>query len=641
MYYGVLIFILISLSGDCISALHGKRFGEITPVTILGIGFLMYICGCFEILFPGLVLVLAITVSIYGYCLGYLIIKKKWKEFLKNFFTRTFFLFAMVCILFFWGDNKQQTISADDLGHWMDCVKSMVYSGKFYTADTFSVSTFPTYPPFFGLIQYVVQAVRVKILNGAFNEGLMLFVLHSVIVMLCLPIIATVERNKGKWPGVITSMISVVLMTTVLFPLIVNRTMVDPLLAVAAAVMFALIAEKKQINHSSLYIGLLIPALVLMKDIGLLFSVFGLILLGAFSISERKYRLFTVSALGTMIAKGSWAMMIARYNAVDAKPASVDWMRYIKALFGLASYEEEYKNIAVANYRSSLFEQKFELNLRLINVSMPYWLCIVLVLMGYWFFVRYQERRCEDNPVGEKNYIYRRNLLVMIGLLIVFWFGLGGIYIDKFIQQEALSLASYDRYYNTVIGIVFFELILLLLMNFHQWKNKKLVFLLPVFLFMIFPIDYNISYVKREYYRYANRKRADANRFAQEMTEICEPDSHVYLVSQSSSGWWDYLVDKFMIRPYLAFQPISGDEYNWFFVEEKKTEDIYSVRMDRATWEELLFDSGTYDYVAIAEVDDYFLKEFSSLFDTESITARSIYKVDTENRCLVLLYKEN
>lgn len=639
MYYTVIIFIFLAFAGDTAGALHGKRFGEMMPVTVLSIGLILYVFGLIEQLYLGFLIVCIAAGLMYVWCFVSVIIKKKWKDFCSCFFTRTFFLFVVVCVVMLWGDYKQQGTTADDLGHWMDCVKSMVWSGKFYTANTFSVSSHSTYPPFISLLQYAVQIGQMKLFGGQFSEWLLFYVYHSLIVILCLPVLSCVEQKTKRWFSSVVSMLVVIIVPTILFQYIFNRTMIDPLLAVAAAVMFILIVSKEEIKTSKLYLGLLLPSLVLMKDLGLFFSVFGLLFLLIVSIKEKKIKTCLVPALGIIAAKVSWEIIIKRYNAVDPKSNHVNWFRYTKVLLGLAEYNEEYKNTSVQLYRNSLFDKKIQIGESLISTSMPYILFIVILLVLFFLEAYIIKKHRQDNSACQTDHSILNGIILSV-MIVIFWFGLGGVYADKFIYSEAVNLASFERYFNTVIAVILFEMVSLLLLNHHKWRKPKAIVILPIILILLSPNDGATSYLKREYYQNENKSREEANRFAEIITETCEINSYIYLVSQSGNGWWDYTVAKFMIRPGLALQSTANNDYNWRFIKEGNADDIYSKEMHREEWETIIFDSNKYQYVAIAKVDNYFIEEFEPMFETTSINNRSIYKIDRDNRKLELLFIE-
>lgn len=208
---------------------------------------------------------------------------------------------------------------------------------------------------------------------------------------------------------------------------------------------------------------------------------------------------------------------------------------------------------------------------------------------------------------------------------------------DKYIYTEAVALASYTRYVNTVINVLAVDLFLMVMTDKKIYNVRYSGILLAVII-AVSPINASVRFLSREDVRQEQQDRMDPDSFAEEILENCEVGSRIYLVSQRNRGW-DYLVIKFMSRPYISYQSIAGDDYNWSFAEQVDPADIYTKRMTIDLWREELFESNNYDYVAIARSDNYLQTEFISLFqDTDIIKPHSIYKIDHDNKILVPVF---
>ena len=634
----ILLFIVIILSGDALAVIHNGKFGEVTPVTIFGAGMVLYFFGIFENFFIGFVLLICLTGLIYAYCVGYLFFHKNHIiAIIKNYFNLTFASFVVVCIILLIGDYNQQATHSDDLEHWVDCVKVMTYSNKFYTAEQFSPSSFSTYPPFGGLIQYIAQAIQRGFFKGQFVEWLNFFVYHLCLYAIWLPVLSHAESRTKNVISVGASSIIALLLPTLLFPNIFKSTMIDPLLSVTAGVVFAIIIEIERIKYSELIIILSLVSLVLMKDLGLLFASFGLLLLIEKTYRQKRYYFCIISAISVIATKISWMTIISRYHAVDPKPNSVNWIKYIKVLLGFGTYEEAYKNEVVKRFRTLIFKNRVEFG-GIIRISLPFFFLMLIALAVTAMLVYLDMKYAHVETVFRSLYFY--NVIIITLMIFVFWFGLGGVYVDKFIETESVAFASHSRYFNTIINSVSVETIVILIINKYDWKLEKYVYYLTIMLFFIIPYDNTLQYIKQDLRLDEESSRSDANLFANEMKENCKTGSKVYIVSQNERGWFDYLVGKLMVRPLLAVQSTANNDYNWCFVEEADPNDIYSKQMSNEQWAHELFDNNEYDYVAISHVDDYFNKEFADMFESNIILEKAIYEVDRKERKLDLVFVE-
>lgn len=627
----LLCFIGILLSGDFLAVTRfNRKFGELTPFTLCAVSLLAYCFGLFHFLSAGVWFIGLSVVGIYAFGTFTIIKQKKCSGLKKAFLNPVFYIFIAVCLISLWGDYGQLANGYDDIGHWQDCVKTMVYLDDFY-ANPAGNSTFGTYPPFMAMIQYVVQMLNKNIIGAGFCEWMNVYIYHIFTFSLFLPVLVLIsEQNRCSKSILAVAGLSVMTLPTIFFQRIFTSTMIDPFLSVEAGVAFFLIAYRKKIWSSGLIISVLIPALVLTKDLGTLFAVFLLLFLLYCALKEKSYSLFIMSLGGAVLSNVSWTMVKTINHTVDAKPNAVNWLRYIGALFGKYDGIEDYKIESVTNYRTALFDKTAAVGNAFIKVNMCYFL-LILILVGLFIVWYFHKRKMNEHE------FLLPNLAVYTVMLAIFLFGLGGVYMDKYIHTEAVALASYTRYVNTVINVLVIELFLMVMTDSKIYNVRYSCILLAVII-AVSPIDASIQFLSREDVRQERQERMDADSFAAEIVENCKEGSRIYLVSQGNRGW-DYLVIKLMSRPYVSYQSIAGDDYNWSFAEQVDPADIYTKRMTIDIWREELFESDKYDYVAVARSDDYLQTEFISLFeDTDIIRPHSIYEIDHSNKRLVPIF---
>jgi len=635
MFYGAMVLLIIVLSGDFfVSLTSRRRFGEITPCVILIYGFIVYVSGLFRCLNVGVAVSLILAVSLYLLAIILAIRNHRLKEGLKNFVNMPFFCFLFLFFVFVYGDYNQLTTGYDDPGHWMDCVKVMTYSGEFY-ANPETHSTFPTYPPMMAVIQLFVQKVYLFLIEGAFCEWLMFLTYHTVAFSLFMPLVVLLDKYikennyKEMYRGIFCTAFSILICitVTVFFRTVHSRVGIDPFLACEGAVVFLVILYREKIRDFYLYIYLLLPAVVLTKDMGLLFAAMGVAYLMIDMLKEKKIKPILVAILSVIVSKVSWNCVIKYYGAIDPKPNKVNWGKYIKVLVGKDVYSESYKNESITAFRTALVDRFMtvgngEIYIKYIYVIIT--LCILsIILCG----------------------IFRKNRKILLAsimsyvCLVMFILGLGGVYVDKFVYTEAVSLASFERYTNTVLCMLLLESLCIFVIELGdcncKWLPSIVVVLIIVSTFS--PLENTGKYLKRGYpeEEYSQREKTDA--FAKKMVEICESGSNVYFLSQSDYGK-RYIYVKFMIRPYLSLQSVAGDDYNWCFVRKADPNNIYFKEMHLEEWKDVIFKSGKYDYFAIMKSNAYIKDEFASLFSSpEAIIDNAIYRVDARNEKLILI----
>lgn len=633
----ILLLLFFFLSGDFIAIiLFNRRFGEFTIVTVFGLSFILYCFGLIHLLTAG-VWVIFIIVSLM-YLVGIISIVKRGIR--RISFSPVFICFSIVIALTIWGDYAQLANGSDDIEHWMDCVKTMIHLDDFY-ANPVGHSSFGTYPPFMAMIQFLIQKLNMAMTGKAFCEWLNFVIYHISIFVLFLPSLIKIEENSitchcESKHKLISSCFTIImcaaiflLSTTVFFRGLFSSTMIDPFLSIAAGVMFILINQKKEIC-SSYILCFLIPGLVLTKDLGLLFAAFGLILLYIRARKEKRFKVLIISTVSSLFAKISWEIVKGINHTIDAKPNSVNWVTYIKALLGSYDGLEEYKIESISNYRLALFHKTETIGNDYFSIEASFFVFIILLLLIYVIWYNYKRKQHEEG-------LLLSNCIIYISMLLFFIFGLGGVYMDKFVYTESVALASYPRYMNTVINILLIEIVIMLLLH-YGGRKLNVISIMLVLMVIISPINNWSKYIKREYYIEEESARHEADEFAYELLNTCEKGSKVYLVSQGTygDGWRDYLVAKFLTKPYLTFQSTEGNNYNWSFIEKKNPDDIYTKEMTPEQWSKELFNEDGYDYVAIAKPDTFFQDTFISLFqNTEVIAPHSIYMVDKEKQLLI------
>ena len=630
MFVGFIVFFVL-VSGDFASSFYLKtKFGEITPITVLGYGLIVYIAGLFGCLNAGIIIVALCIVGIYFSVFLSILFDRKRISRLSCFFSLPFFCFFLLFLLLMICDYQQLVTGTDDPAHWLDCVKVMTYSGEYYANPAYH-SSFPTYPPMMALVQLIIQKQYLFLAGGAFCEWLMFLTYHMVLMSLFCPFLVILNSSQEigkklqeriKEAGFLFLVITIIgLIVCVFFRNSFSRLQIDPFLACEAATIILIIIFYNEIRYSYLLICVLLPAIVLTKDLGMLFSVFALILFVQECYQQKRIKRIILPLFLLLISKKSWQWVIKKNGAIDPKPNQVNWKKYFEALVGLHHYKEPYKNDTISHFRKALFEKSISLGNNAIQIKYIY-VIIIMALLSLIVVFLFSNKKIQ------------RGIVISYICFFVYYIGLGGVYVDKFVPTEAVQLASFERYTNTFFCMIIMEIFIIIIASDRNNRHFYLLFSFLIVLGVVSPISNIGKYVTRQYPQEEHSIRSKADIFAEELCMKCEPNSTVYFVCQADYGT-QYTFVKFMIRPYLFLQSTEGDDYNWCFVERADPNNIYYKQMSNAQWEEIIFEPDTYDYFAIMNCDDYFKKEFGSLFkDLDTLTSNCVYRVNHEDRCL-------
>lgn len=636
---GSAVLFIVLFSGDfCAAFVLHKEFGEVTPAAVLLYGIIVYVCGLAGSLKSGIVIVGIIVATCWLTGLVVSLRNGTAGVGIRSFINAAFLCYLFFFLLFIICDYGQLVTGTDDPGHWLDCVKVLTYNDVFYT-DPSTNSSFPTYPPMMALIQFIIQKYYLFISRKTFSEWLMFLTYHMVCLSLFLPFVSGSFRHKTKLESkfriksplslknvqyAAAFLLTVCLAVTVFFGGVFFRLMIDPFLACEGAVLFLLVMYEDVPEYSFLYFCILLPATVLTKDMGLLFSIFGLLYFIIIETGQRKHAKVLVAALLVVIGKLSWTMIIRAYHVVDPKPDRVRWGKYFKVLSGFETYSESYKNTCIEAFRTALFTRQISLVSGLVQVSyIQLLLGLVLICICICCLKRDNKRICAG-------------ILVSFFCMGVYFIGLGGVYVDKFVKTEAETLASFERYTNTLFCMLLLEILVIVFLECKKHTlHRSLILVSLVVTGLASPLSTTYLYLTRYYPYGEQQERKYTDYISEELKAIGEPGDQVYFISQSNTGT-HYLYVKFMLRPELNLQSTAGNNYNWCFVDKADPENMYYKEMHAEDFRKELFGEHKYKWVAIMQCDEYFKSEFKELFaEPGDIMDNSIYQIDYDHDKLV------
>lgn len=636
-----LMFLLIISSGSLFCAVRfEKKYEEILPVTCIGYSLVVFLFGIFDNLIFGFYMVLILSILLYaGFFISLVKHKDRENKYLKkavfNIITPGFCFF----LIFFFGSSLilrgLRAHSWDEFSHWIDIVKVMTELDDFGT-NPLSHSAYKTYPPVMSLFQYLMQKVFLLMHPEAgFMEWRCYFAWQILFVSVFLPLFSKIERGIGT-----LSLTGIILLVPpVFYSTVYSTAYIDPFLAALAGSGFAVVVVwgtncKKDIFYS-VYIWLIISALVLSKDVGMLFAVVLAILYisdylicTGWSIKNKSswcrhwFPYIFMTLISVAVPKILWNYELSSSGLESAAgKIRINYMVLINIILGR---DDSYRLDVMKNYIQALFDSSVPFGHT--GISLNYISLIVIEISFLYILLRHSviKGTVKRSQAG----LYMSLFIFQIALFVI---GMCVTYMFNFSEYEAVRLASFSRYENilflasTIIVIILLWKLIFCL-ECHR-KTLRAVFLSVLLLSM--PGKELAKDVLRINYQNAQKVRDEYMEITDKIKNSCEENSAVYIISQATTGF-DKWVLKFNIRP----NTINEGFGSWSIGEGPFYDgDIWTVQKSCKEWKEELLSS--YDYVALYRVNDYFKDTYGKLFkEPEAIQDNSLFRVNKDNGCL-------
>lgn len=610
MGYILILLIILSLSGS-LAVLGNRKIEETTPVTMMSIIMLIYICG---LLFHNIPLGVYLSIGFSVPAIAFLIftfIKRK-KLFMEHCITPGFFILLSLFLWMFIININRLAFVWDEMSHWALAVKNMCFFDYFSFIDDAN-TTYKGYPPAITLWEYFVCK-----LTGGYSDSGFYNAYSWFLLSLCIPF---VKKFKFKQMGyAIASVLFIIFL-----PLAFNNTYmvvgyVDiPLGVLSFYIIFELYTavQKNWYHYFSLFIA--ISTLCMIKATGVTFAIIILFLILGDMIHELraksdKWKPYTFSAitcsLGIIFGKFSWTLLLKVQNVTGAWDTSNFTLQNLLLL--LSGKGDEYWYETIRYFFFTLFLGRFGKGI--IGISVFFWtvlLITIAILLS----------RKKDDRKRFRRYIYT----LLVGE-VIYIFGLLFLYIFTFSAYEAVVLASFNRYMLSYMVILFFFILAMFIYQVGDGKELKwdyvLVLVMYGCLLLVVPFkqllyvtvsvneDWEGQRVYREKYSYIHK-----------YDEILDyTKDKVAIIAQEDYGE-DYYTINYEIAPVKVLNLWSlGQPYSYI--------DFYSVDYSVDEWLDYLVSEGC-TYVYLHETNDYFMTNYAEAFENPNdIKVHNMYKID-------------
>lgn len=620
----VLILLMVFASaGVLCSALYERKIETMLPMGFFALAVMEYLFGLLGLLKLGFFLALLAAVACYAAAGIVTARRKAWGKLARNVCTPGFACYIVLFAAVLFIDKGKMVWFYDEFTHWGDVVKVMCQYDGFATLPE-AQALFGTYPPTMALWQYFAEKLHM-LLGGAFAEDLLYMVYHWAMLALFMPFISGVKRPFSCLAAVMCAFLTPMLAFA---ESAYSLLFIDCYLSILSAFVLAYAFwQEEQTWLDDVYLSLALAALVLTKDIGLLFALAGLALVCYVRVC-RKPRSWKRCILPAASAAGAWGSWHLHLMLRGAQPFQETMRRPIvlSELIGVftGAPEQAWRRQLITDYMGRYMDNS-QMSLRATDSGLSYLTLLIMIVMGLFLLRAVLKGR-------EGGWYARANALVLIALAAMAAY-IGGVlvaYMFKFSHIEARNLATWDRYTSAVMSMGIALLVMSVMRGAVKgfFSEKATVLCVAaVLLFTAWP--YVLNTVARTDVAVSVSSQAANEAAAQQIQEAvladgAQKDGSIYLIEKED--WNDYLSLRFRLRPlrvglepWLTEYPSQVDE----LVPEKTPQELAALVKN-------------YGYAYVGGLTDGWETAYAELFAVPGdIGENRLYRVDAETGLLV------
>ena len=438
-YY--IIFAILFLSSACLAYITGKGIARTASVTNFSLILVLYVAGLFARLDIGMYVFFSLCALLFICAVVRLVRKKDFSVLSRSVLNPAGIFYLVAGIAF--GVLFARLISYhwDETTHWALVVKNMVAYDNFGNlGDT--TTMFNRYVPGCGVFLYAFQFFNNTLVNGHFASAFGLLVFSML-----LPVTALFKNDRSV--GCMVTLIATLLLALVFDLELYFCLLVDGILGVCTAYVYLsyLVDRKKTDWFTFVSIGLGALALTLIKTSGVALVVFALVYIlvdmltrsrdnAKFFLKKRAW-MFVIPIVLLIFAKVSWSLYCNAYQVRAGWDSSEMTLPNLWAyLTHPNAFQQEVTRTFFRTYFIGPFRYEIAVFLQMPNLFL--YAVVGVACLALWF--------------GTKNKVFAG---VQFATMILLLFGYGVVllvlYIFSFSYGESLELASYGRYYCTLV----------------------------------------------------------------------------------------------------------------------------------------------------------------------------------------------
>ncbi|MDE9566246.1 hypothetical protein KKI93_19930 [Xenorhabdus bovienii] len=610
MYYLQIIFTIASIFGYANFFLKKKVVSPYSiPLLIISIIiFFEYVLsvmgylkvGYFVSIFIGLLLLLE---SFY---------KKEFYRFNFSIFNAFSIITCIAIYLIFYQAVSPSFLFTgwDEFSFWGPSIRFIYDNNSLYTKESDLV--FKTYPPAQQLLQYF--AVN----TFGWSEGI---ILKSQItfVLSCLLSATSGFFVKKSILQLIIFPTSICLLYYFHFDL--SSIYVDPLLAAIFAATLCS-AFRNASTKGVIIFSILLFILTLTKQVGLIFSIFAiivyfsnLILLSEPKSIKNKIYSFLFPMISVAIAYKSWSIYILSIGAkVDIVFPNKETLTSNEFISRIVSTIINF--ISRINDGWYVYSTNELLTLSLLKL-------ISFLFLGYIIICLFEKRQLRLNVLISG--MVMTTGVILFNLFLVF------CYIFIFSEYEGVQLASFFRY-SSSFSFPVLLIFLVIVYNRVSLSNKKIIYIIPI-LFSALILHSSPKVFFENIKEISGNPKAKEERekvsvLSKKIKSIINKNEKAYFISQDSSGFEKYIFNYEMM-------PFGSQWWCWSIGNKYRDEDIWTCDVDFYNLVK------NYNYIAIYHADSKFWSLAGRyLTNKQSEKDFGVYEIKKTGESILLKYVE-
>lgn len=620
-YIKPLLFILFyNLS---LTIVFKKTFGKCIPLTFIISTLIIYISGyIFKMFNIGFLINILISLSSIFIIIYRLVKKESIKKIKENYFTKAFYYFLIISILFILYDLGRGFSQWDELSHWGVMVKEMLRLDNFYSIDASTLMVHKDYPPFVSLY----ELLWIK-LAGIYREDLLIQSIHIFELSLFIPFINETKKFNVKklFCGIIFALLIFYLITLFDAANVINTIYTDIFIMILFAYSFSIITNNKdtESNFNLFAISISLIALMLTKQMGL--PLFLIIIFYYFldliikkikfnkNLIKKLLKICLVIIIIPLLFYKSWGIYIDKLNIKGQFQISDISLSKIK---DIVLTKNIYQHKVLYGYVNKILNEKV-VKLPFINITYFNSISFILLLL---FLIRFFNKKQINNKkilsIAMPLFIGTVGYGLTMLLLYLFCFG----------EYEALIFASYNRYMSTfIIGEL--SIIIMLFINLETSKLGNIIIYKKLFLIVLcltLLVDFESFYKLLP--SFINNKNKCFNDYKEKANLLMSKVPNTSKVFFITSGLDNIYYIKYYANPIRA-----NIEKEILYMPPKKEE------LTESNVEIFINKLKEYEYVYLLDYDSNFIKNYNYLFmNKDQIKINNIYKIEINNTTLKL-----
>ncbi len=501
------------------------------------------------------IIILLIIAYIYIYR------KKLYKN--KLFFNNQTLIFLVFSIFIIILNFKFTIFEWDAFSHWATAAKYMINTDSFYTLSS--------YPPGITSLQFFYSKLAL-----GYNESYLVNALLLFTMSMFMPLFELIKNNH-KFLSNLAGLILFMIVPLTFFNNLYGSVYVDCILGLELAFILYNYYFNKEKKLSNLLICLTIFSLVMTKEIGLVLACSFIICLFIDKLfnKEVKIKQIIILTLIVVISFLGWNMYVSN-NQTSLIIGTTNKSSLIKEL--LTKEKITYMITIANNFLNFISNTNIMMNI--FNITFLNFLIIAIFILLIF-----------------KKYNYIKDFTIISFCYLGF---LAFSYMCFFSEEEALRLASVDRYiYSLYIAIIF--IILALIMKKLDINVSYLLFSYLILFGNFTAIEYNLVF--KPYSTIKNKQYRQEYDQAKIIQNKVRKNSKIYFLDTENTPYACYLARYENIN-----MQFSNTRYNQYI-----DEDVIKL----------------YDYLFVYSYNDEFKENNKKKFD--ELKPFTLYKINENN----------